>query len=337
MSKEEKLSLDEVVKNLNKKFGSGAVSNLGNIVSSDYDVIPSGSIGLDYGVLGIGGFARGKMYELMGWESSGKTTLCIHLVAACQRQGLKVAYIDGEQAIDKPYMEALGVNTDELLISQPSNGEEGFEIAIQLLNTGELGLLIIDSDSSLLPRAIIEGEAGEATIGKKARLNSECYPKIKLASSKNNTCVVVTSQFREKIGVLFGNPTTTQGGHALKFYSDCRLEISKTLGKDADKNPFCNITKLKSIKNRMYPPYKTCSFNVVYGRGIDFSQEILDLAVDLGIAKKWGQVITYKEEKYKLDDFINKVSAEDVFREEVKENVIQKFKDARTTWAESIA
>jgi len=210
---------------LNKAYGVGTVLTLDSKDSGDYDVISTGSIGFDYITLGVGGFVKGKMYELMGWEGTGKSTICGHVVAEAQKKGNKVVYIDGEHAVDKNYFEAIGVNTSELLIAQPSCGEEGFNIAMEMINTGEVGLIIIDSDSSLIPKKQLDGEVGDSTIGYKSRLNSNAYPKLKSALSEHNVCLIVISQYREKIGVMFGNPTTTQGGHALKFYSDCRIEV----------------------------------------------------------------------------------------------------------------
>jgi recombination protein RecA len=185
---------------LNKAYGSGSVLTLNTKVTEKYDIISSGSLGFDHITLGVGGFVKGKLYELRGWESSGKSTICGHAVAECQKKGGKVLYVDGEHAVDKIYFEALGVNTDEMLIAQPSNGEEGFNIALELIETGELSLVVIDSDSSLIPKKVIDGDIGDSSIGYKARLNSSAYPKLKTALSEHNVCVIVISQYREKIG-----------------------------------------------------------------------------------------------------------------------------------------
>ena len=216
--KPEKESLEEALKRLNKVYGQGAIMGLNEKNPNDYEVISTGSIGFDYLVLGVGGFVKGKLYEIIGWEGTGKSTICGHLTANCQKMGGKVVYIDGEHAVDKNYFRALGVDTDELLLAQPSNGEEGFQIALDTISTGEVDLVIIDSDSSLIPKKVVDGEVGESAIGRKAHLNSNAYPKLKGRLKNSNTCVVVISQYREKIGVMFGDPRTTQGGHALKFY-----------------------------------------------------------------------------------------------------------------------
>ncbi len=254
-----KSKMQETLDKLNKAYGEGSVLTLDSKTSGNYDVISSGSIGLDWVTLGVGGFVKGKLYELIGWEGVGKSTICGHAAAECQKKGGKVLYIDGEHAVDKKYFQALGVDTTKMLIAQPSCGEEGFQIALEMINTDELSLIIIDSDSSLIPKAVLDGDVGDSSIGKKARLNSNAYPKLKTALSAHNVCVIVVSQYREKIGVMFGDPRTTQGGHALKFYSDCRIEISRTLAKEGDVS-YGNITKLKAIKNKMSPPYRLTEF-----------------------------------------------------------------------------
>lgn len=221
-------------------------------------------------------------------HNSGKSTICGHAVAECQKAGGKALIIDGEHAIDKKYLIALGVDTSKLLISQPASGEEGFKIAEEIMNTGEIDLCIIDSDSSLIPKScIIDGDIGDSTIGKKARLNSNAYPRIKNALVQNKVCVLITSQYREKIGALYSDPKTTQGGHALKFYADCRIEVSKSLAKDGDIT-YGNITKVKTIKNRVAPPYRSVKFDIVYGKGIDKIAEIIELGVDLKVIEKSG-------------------------------------------------
>jgi recombination protein RecA len=309
---------------LNKAYGVGTVLTLDSKDSGDYDVISTGSIGFDYITLGVGGFVKGKMYELMGWEGTGKSTICGHVVAEAQKKGNKVVYIDGEHAVDKNYFEAIGVNTSELLIAQPSCGEEGFNIAMEMINTGEVGLIIIDSDSSLIPKKQLDGEVGDSTIGYKSRLNSNAYPKLKSALSEHNVCLIVISQYREKIGVMFGNPTTTQGGHALKFYSDCRIEVSKSLAKDGDVN-YGNITKVKAIKNKMCPPYQLAQFEIVYGTGIDKLDEIMTLINDYNIGRKYGKTMTIAEHKYDLDEFKKMLTDNQEFYDEIKKEIISKI------------
>lgn len=334
---EEKSKLNTALDALNKKYGIGTVLTLESRSDGIYDVISSGSIGLDWITLGVGGFVKGKLYELVGWEGVGKSTICGHATAECQKKGGKVLYIDGEHAVDKNYFQALGVDTTKMLISQPSHGEEGFQIAIDMINTGELDLVIIDSDSSLIPKAVLDGDVGESAIGKKARLNSSAIPKLKIALSDNNVCVIVISQYREKIGVMFGDPRTTQGGHALKFYTDCRIEISRTLAKEGDVN-YGNVTKLKAIKNKMSPPYRLSTVEVLFGEGIDRIGEIMQLASDFEIIKKWGKLITWNDVKYDIEDFKLLLSdpkalgfaskeGNTVF-EDLKNQIIEKIKDA---------
>lgn len=312
---------------LNQSYGKGTVFTLDSRQSfGDYDVISTGSIGFDYITLGVGGVVKGKLYEFMGWEGSGKSTVCGHIVASCQAKGGLAAYIDGEHAFDKNYFQALGVDTTQLIFSQPSCGEEGFQIAEELIKSGELDLIILDSDSSLIPQAsLIDGEIGDSAIGKKARLNNMAYPRLKNLLVKHKTCMVVVSQYREKIGVMFGNPTTTQGGHTLKFYTDCRVEISKSVAKHGDV-AYGNKTKVKSIKNKMCPPYRTAEFDIIWGRGIDKVDEIVELALEFKIAEKYGKSITYNTVKYDLEEF--KVLLEDNLElfDELKTIVISKIR-----------
>lgn len=315
---------------LNKTYGSGSVLTLNTKVTENYEIISSGSLGFNHITLGVGGFVRGKLYELRGWESSGKSTICGHAVAECQKAGGKVLYIDGEHAVDKIYFEALGVNTDEMLIAQPSTGEEGFNIALELIETGELSLVVIDSDSSLIPKKVIDGDIGDSSIGYKARLNSSAYPKLKTALSEHNVCVIVISQYREKIGVMFGNPSTTQGGHALKYYADCIIEVSKTLAKEGD-STYGNVTKVKAIKNKMSPPYRTTSFEIVYGKGIDKFAELMELGYNYDVLYKRGDVITYKEEKFKYSEFETLLADNPELEESITTEIIKCIKNEDLT------
>ena len=292
----------EALERLNKQYGKGTVLALDSKTEGNYDAISTGSIGFDWITLGVGGFVKGKMYELMGWEGTGKSTICGHAVASCQAQGGKVVFIDGEHAVDKNYFERLGVDTTKMLIAQPSSGEEGFNIAVEMMSTGEVDLIIIDSDSSLIPKSVLDGDVGDHAIGKKARLNSSAYPKIKSIAHNTNTCVIVISEYREKIGVMFGNPTTTQGGHALKFYSDVRIEVARSLMKDGTE-VIGNLTKVKATKNKMSPPYQKSEFNIVYGVGIDRVGEVLDLLNEYKLGRKYGDTYTFDDVKYNLDEF----------------------------------
>jgi len=333
---EGKSKLQEALDKLNKQYGVGTILSLDSKTTGDYDVISSGSIGFDYIALGVGGFVKGKMYELMGWEGTGKSTICGHAAAECQKNGGKVAYIDGEHAVDKKYFQALGVNTEEMLIAQPSCGEEGFQIAMELINSGEVDLIIVDSDSSLIPKAVLDGDVGESSIGKKARLNSNAYPKLKSALSEKNTCLIVVSQYREKIGVMFGNPTTTQGGHALKFYSDCRIEVSRSLTKEGDVN-VGNLTKVKATKNKMSPPYRLATFEVVYGKGIDRLGEIMQLASDFEIIKKWGKSITWGVTKYTEEEFKNMlIDPKYTVFKDLKKEIVEKINQVELPVEETI-
>jgi recombination protein RecA len=324
-SSESKSKFQEALDKLNKTYGVGTVLALDSKTSGDYDVISTGSLSFDYITLGVGGFVKGRLYELMGWEGTGKSTICGHAAAECQKKGGTVLYIDGEHAVDKNYFQALGVDTTKMLIAQPACGEEGFNIAMEMINTGEVDLIIIDSDSSLIPKKVLDGEVGDSSIGKKALLNSNAYPKLKTALSANNVCVIVISQYREKIGVMFGNPTTTQGGHALKFYSDVRIEVSRSLAKEGDVT-YGNLTKVKAIKNKINPPYRKGEFEIVYGEGIDKVGEILNLMNDYEVGRKYGKTMTFNETKYDLEDFKKMLLDNPEFNEEIKAAILNKIK-----------
>ena len=320
--KESKSKFQEALDKLNKTYGVGTVLSLDSNGHESYDVISSGSIGFDYITLGVGGFVKGKLYELMGWEGTGKSTICGHVSAECQKAGGTVLYIDGEHAVDKSYFKKLGVDTTKMLIAQPSCGEEGFNIAMEMINTGEIDLVIIDSDSSLIPKKVLDGDVGDSSIGRKALLNSNAYPKLKTALSAHNVCVIVISQYREKIGVMFGNPTTTQGGHALKFYSDARVEVSRSLAKDGDVT-YGNITKLKAIKNKMSPPYRGSNFEIVYGKGIDKVGEMMELANEFELGRKYGKTYTFDGVKYDLEEFKSMLESDEDFYNQLRNRLIE--------------
>lgn len=317
----------EALDKLNKTYGVGTVLALDSKTGGDYDIISTGSIGFDYITLGVGGFVKGRLYELMGWEGTGKSTICGHAAAECQRKGGTVLYIDGEHAVDKKYFQALGVDTTKMLIAQPACGEEGFNIAMEMINTGEIDLVIIDSDSSLIPKKVLDGEVGDSSIGKKAVLNSNAYPKLKTALSANNVCMIVISQYREKIGVMFGNPTTTQGGHALKFYSDVRIEVSRSLAKEGDVT-YGNLTKVKATKNKLNPPYRMTSFEIIYGEGIDKVGEVLELMNEYEVGRKYGKTMTFNETKYDLEQFKQMLLDNPEFYAEIKSAILNKIKEA---------
>ena len=329
-------NFQETVDRLNKAYGLNTILTLDGKTEGSYDVISTGSIGFDYITLGVGGFVKGKMYELMGWEGTGKSTICGHVVAECQKKGGTVLYIDGEHAVDKNYFEALGVDTQKLLIAQPSCGEEGFNIAMEMINTGDIDLVIIDSDSSLIPKKQLDGDVGDSTIGYKARLNSNAYPKLKTALAKHNVCLIVISQYREKIGVMFGNPTTTQGGHALKFYTDCRVEVSRSLAKEGDVT-YGNITKVKATKNKMNPPYRQAQFEIVYGEGIDRIGEIMELLNEFELGRKYGKTFTFNETKYDLEEFKKMLLDNEDFYNEIRDSIVNKIKNTEIKADEEIS
>lgn len=285
--------LEAVLKDIKKQYGDGAVMLLGESKVMDIETIPSGSLSLDC-ALGIGGYPRGRIIEIFGSESCGKTTLAIHAVAEAQKIGLKAAYIDAENAFDRDYAEALGVNVDSLLFAQPDCGEDCLEIATKLISSGKIGILVIDSVAALIPRAELEGEIGDARVGLQARLMSQALRKMVGIIKKSNCCCIFINQLREKIGVMFGNPETTTGGNALKFYASIRLDVRKsTQVKDGD-DAIANLTKVKVIKNKCAPPFRKAEFEITYGQGINKFNEVIDLAINLNIIKKSGSWFYYE-------------------------------------------
>jgi len=315
------LTLDK----LDKTYGKGTVMKLGDVVVEEIDAISSGSLGLDL-ALGVGGYPRGRVIEIYGPESSGKTTLSLHAIAEVQKTGGIAAFIDAEHAFDKFYAENLGIDTDNLIISQPDHGEQALEITENLIRSGAIDLVVIDSVAALTPKSEIEGEMGDSKMGLHARLMSQALRKLTGTISKTKCTVIFINQLREKIGVMFGNPETTTGGNALKFYASVRLDIRRrTQLKDGDR-VIGNMTKVKVVKNKVAPPFQVAEFDIMYGKGISKTGEILDLGVEYGIVKKSGSWFSYNDTKLGQGrDSVKGVIADNP---ELAEELEAKIKDA---------
>jgi len=285
-------ALDAAVSQIERAFGKGSIMKMGQKSAVEIDVIPTGSLGLDLG-LGIGGLPRGRIVEIYGPESSGKTTLALHVVAEAQKRSGACAFIDAEHALDPIYARKLGVNLDELLISQPDNGEQALEIADTLVRSGAVDVLVIDSVAALVPRAEIEGEMGDSHVGLQARLMSQALRKLTGSVSKSNCMIIFINQIRMKIGVMFGNPETTTGGNALKFYASVRLEIRRT-GAIKDRDEVVgNQTRVKVVKNKLAPPFRVVDFDIMYGEGVSRTGELVDLGVKANLVEKSGSWFSY--------------------------------------------
>ena len=289
-------ALQATIDKIEKDFGKGTIMKLGDQPQWDVQVIPSGSVAHDH-ALGVGGYPRGRIIEIYGPESSGKTTLAIHAIAEAQKQGGIAAMIDAEHAFDRTYAKALGVNLETLLISQPDNGEQALEIADNLIRSGAVDIVVIDSVAALTPKAEIEGEMGDNKVGLQARLMSQALRKLTANISKTNTCCIFINQLREKIGVMFGNPETTTGGNALKFYASVRIDVRRVTQLKDGEEALGNRTRVKVVKNKMAPPFKKAEFDIVYGEGISKVGEVIDLGVEYNVISKSGSWFSYNDQK----------------------------------------
>ena len=325
---EDKMTLDETLKMIQKTYGQGSIMKLGEKQNVDVDVIPSGSIALDY-ILGVGGYPKGRVIEIFGPESSGKTTFALHAIAEIQKKDGKAAFIDAEHAIDPVYAANLGVNIDELILSQPDSGEQALEITEMLAKSGAIDLIVIDSVAALVPQAELNGEMGDAQVGLQARLMSKALRKLTAVLNKSSCTIIFINQLREKVGIMFGNPETTTGGRALKFYSSVRLEIRRGDAIKVGDEYLGNEVKIKVVKNKVAPPFKTATVEITYGKGINKEAELLDLAVKFDIIHKTGAWFEYNGEKIaqgkeKAKEFLVNNKQE---MEAIKEAVINAIKE----------
>jgi recombination protein RecA len=311
--REQKLKIiEDAIISIEKTYGKGSIMKLGDGVINKVESIPTGALSLDY-ALGIGGVPRGRVTEIYGPESSGKTTLCLHIIAEAQKTGGLAAFIDAEHALDVNYAKKLGVDTSNLLLSQPDFGEQALEITDTLVRSNALDIIVIDSVAALVPRSEIEGEMGDATMAVQARLMSQALRKLTGAISKSKTAVIFINQLRSKIGVMFGNPETTTGGNALKFYASLRMDIRRVAAIKEGTDVVGNRTKVKIVKSKVAPPFKEVEFDIMYNEGISKNGDLIDLAVEFGIVKKSGAWFTYDEERFQgREQFKQKLNELDV-------------------------
>ena len=320
--REQKLKIiEDAISSIEKTYGKGSIMKLGDGVVAPVDSIPTGALSLDY-ALGIGGIPRGRVTEVYGPESSGKTTLCLHIIAEAQKTGGLAAFIDAEHALDVNYAKRLGVDTPNLLLSQPDFGEQALEITDTLVRSNALDIIVIDSVAALVPRSEIEGEMGDATMAVQARLMSQALRKLTGAISKSKTAVVFINQLRSKIGVMFGNPETTTGGNALKFYASLRLDIRRIAAIKEGTDVIGNRTKVKIVKSKVAPPFKEVEFDILYNEGISKIGDLVDLATNFGIVKKGGAWFTYDEDRFQgREQFKQKLAEMPVMNEKLTKEV----------------